>query len=150
VLLHPVQVEDAAAVRSLFQGLSERSTSLRFFTIRPGLDRVVGWATEVDDDRRLGVVAVAADSGQLIAQAGLERDSRQPDQAEFALVVADHYQDRGLSRILLDRLVETGPARRDQVDDAEVLAELATSPSPGAGLVAAPEQHGRKLAGGQP
>jgi RimJ/RimL family protein N-acetyltransferase len=106
VLLRQVRAEDATAVRCLFQGLSERSTWLRFFTVCPRLDRVVGWATEIDNHRRLGVVAVAADSGQLIAHAGLERDHRQPDRAEFALVVADPYQGRGLGGILLGRLVD--------------------------------------------
>ena len=162
--LRPVRVEDAAAISALFQGLSERSTWLRFFTLCPSLDRVVSWATEVDNDRRLGVVAVAANSGQLIAHAGLDRDHRQPDRAEFALVVADHYQGRGLGRILLDRLVAAAqrvgirwltaevlaenhrmlnllrqapyPVSR-RLSYGVVLAELATSPSPGTGLAPA-------------
>jgi RimJ/RimL family protein N-acetyltransferase len=164
VLLRPVRVEDAAAISALFQGLSERSTWLRFFTLCPRLDRVVGWATEVDNDHRLGVVAVAADTGQLIAHAGLERDHHQPDRAEFAVVVADRYQSRGLGGILLGRLVEAArrvgigwltaevlaenhrmlnllrrseyPVSR-RLSSGVVLAELATSPSPGAGLVPA-------------
>jgi RimJ/RimL family protein N-acetyltransferase len=106
VHLRPVRAEDAAAIRRLFQGLSETSTWLRFFTACPSLDRVVDWATKVDNDRRLGVVAIAADSGQLIAHAGLERDPRKPDRAEFAVAIADRYQGRGLGRLLLGRLVE--------------------------------------------
>jgi GNAT superfamily N-acetyltransferase len=106
VHLRPVRAGDAAAIRCLFQGLSETSTWLRFFTVRPSLDRVVGWATEVDDDRRLGLVAIAADSGQLIAHAGLERDLHQPDRAEFAVAVADHHQGRGLGRVLLGQLIQ--------------------------------------------
>jgi RimJ/RimL family protein N-acetyltransferase len=164
VLLRPVRVEDAAAISALFQGLSERSTWLRFFTLCPRLDRVVGWATDVDNDHRLGVVAVAADTGQLIAHAGLERDPSQPDRAEFAVVVADRYQGRGLGGILLGRLVEAAqrvgigwltaevlaenhrmlnllrharyPVSR-RLSYGVVLAELATSPSPGTGLVPA-------------
>jgi RimJ/RimL family protein N-acetyltransferase len=123
VLLRPVRVEDAAAIRALFQGLSERSTWLRFFTLCPRLDRVVGWATEVDNDRRLGVVALAADSGQLIAHAGLERDHHQPDRAEFALAIADRYQGRGLGRVLLGRLVEAAQPVGIGWLTAEVLAE---------------------------
>jgi GNAT superfamily N-acetyltransferase len=164
VLFRPVRVEDAAAVRCLFQGLSERSTWLRFFTVCPRLDIVAGWASEVDNDRRLGLVACAADTGQLIAHAGLERDRRQPDRAEFALVVADSYQGRGLGRVLLDRLVEAANCigigwltaevlaenhrmlnllRSSEypvslhLSDGVVLAELPTSPSLGTGLVPA-------------
>jgi RimJ/RimL family protein N-acetyltransferase len=164
VLLRPVRAEDAAAVRCLFHGLSERSTWLRFFTVCPSLDTVVAWASDVDNHRRLGLVALAADTGRLIAHAGLERDHRQPDRAEFALVVADRYQDRGLGRLLLGRLVEAAQRvgigwltaevlaenhrmlnllRRSEypvslrLSYGVVLAELPTSPSPGAGLVPA-------------
>ena len=164
VYLRPVRAEDAAAIRRLFQGLSETSTWLRFFTICPSLDRVVGWATKVDNDRRLGVVAIAADTGQLIAHAGLERDRRQPDRAEFALVVADRYQGRGLGRVLLGRLIEAAQRvgigwliaevlaenhrmlnllRSSEypvslrLSSGVVLAELPTQPAPGTGLVPA-------------
>jgi GNAT superfamily N-acetyltransferase len=106
VHLRSVRVEDAAAIRSLFQGLSETSRWLRFFTVCPRLDRVVDWATKVDNDRRLGLVAITADSGQVIAHAGVERDPDQPDRAEFALAIADRYQGRGLGGLLLGRLIE--------------------------------------------
>jgi RimJ/RimL family protein N-acetyltransferase len=109
------------------------------------------------------VVAIATDSGQLIAHAGLERDHHQPDRAEFALAIADHYQGRGLGRVLLGRLVEAAQtvgigwltaevlaenqrmlnllrhaeyAVSRRLGHGVVLAELATSPS-GAGLVPA-------------
>ena len=164
VLFRPAQAEDAAAVRCLFQGLSERSTWLRFFSLCPSLDRVVAWATEINNDRRLGLVALAADTGQLIAHAGLERDRRQPDRAEFALVVADRYQGRGLGRVLLGRLVEAAQRvgigwltaevlaenhrmlnllRSSEypvslrLSSGVVLAELPTQPAPGTGLVPA-------------
>jgi RimJ/RimL family protein N-acetyltransferase len=164
VHLRPVRAEDAAAIRRLFQGLSETSRWLRFFTVCPRLAKVVDWATKVDNDRRLGLVAIAADTGQLIAHAGLERDHHQPDRAEFALAIADPYQGRGLGGILLGRLVEAAkrvgiawltaevlaenhrmlnllrhaqyPVGR-RLSSGVVLAELATSPCQGAGLVPA-------------
>jgi acetyltransferase len=164
VHLRPVRAEDATAIRGLFQGLSETSTWLRFFTVCPRLDRVVGWATEVDNNRRLGVVAIAADTGQLVGHAGLERDPRLPDRAEFAMAVADRYQGRRLGRLLLGRLVEaagqagirwltgevlatnhrmlnllrhSGWVLRLRPSCRVVLVELPTSASPGAGMVPA-------------
>lgn len=164
VHLRPVRAEDAAAIRCLFQGLSQTSRRLRFFSACPSLDKVVGWATEVNGDRRLGLVAIAADTGQVIAHAGCERDHRQPDRAEFALAIADRYQGRGLGSILLGRLTEaahrvgiqwlTGEVLADNhrmlnllrrsgysvslhLSCGVVLVELPTSPSPGAGLVPA-------------
>jgi GNAT superfamily N-acetyltransferase len=162
--LRPVRAEDAAAVRCLFQGLSETSTWLRFFTVCPCLDSVVDWATQVDNDRRLGLVAIAADTGQLIAHAGLERDPRQPHRAEFAVAVADRHQGHGLGRLLLGRLVEaaehagigwltgevlannhrmlnllrhSGWVIRLRPSCGVVLVELPTSPSRGAGMAPA-------------
>ena len=95
VQLRPVRAGDAAAVCCLLQQLSPTSKRLRFFSACPDLHKAIGWATEVDGDR-LGLVAIAADTGQLIAHAGAERDLRHPDHAEFALVIADRYQGRGL------------------------------------------------------
>jgi RimJ/RimL family protein N-acetyltransferase len=164
VHLRPVRADDAAAICRLFQGLSETSRWRRFFSACPDLDKVVGWATEVDNDHRLGLVAIAADSGQVIAHAGLERDPRQPDRAEFALAIADRYQGRGLGSILLGQLAEaahragiqwlTGEVLADnhrmlnllrrsgcsvglRLSAGVVLVEVPTSPSPGAGLVPA-------------
>jgi RimJ/RimL family protein N-acetyltransferase len=164
VQIRPVRAEDAAAIGCLFQGLSETSTWLRFFTVCPSLDRVVDWATNLENDRRLGLVAIAADSGQLIAHAGVERDPRQPDRAEFAVVIADRYQGRGLGRILLGRLVEaarqtgigwltgevlannhrmlnllrhSGWVARLRLHRGVVLVELPTWSSPSAGMVPA-------------
>jgi hypothetical protein len=70
----------------------------RLDSLLPRLDRVVDWATKVDGDRRLGLVAIAADTGQLIAHAGLEHDPQRPDRAEFAVAVADRYQAAGWAR----------------------------------------------------
>jgi acetyltransferase len=125
---------------------------------------VVGWATEVDNNRRLGLVAIAADTGQLIAHAGLERDPGQPDRAEFAVVIADRYQARGLGGLLLGRLVEaarqagigwltgevlasnhrmlnllrhSGWAVRLRLRCGVVLVELSTWSSPNAGMAPA-------------
>jgi len=122
VHLRPVQADDAAAVRCLFQELSETSKRLRLSSVCPSLDKVVGWATEVDD-HRLGLVALAADTGQVIAHAGCERDHRQPDRAEFALAIADRYQGRGLGRILLGQLAEAAHRAGIQTLTGEVLAD---------------------------
>jgi GNAT superfamily N-acetyltransferase len=164
VQLRRVRAEDAAAIRSLFRGLSETSMWLRFFTVCPRLDRVVDWATDMDNNRRRGLVAIAADTGQVIAHAGLERDPGQPDRAEFALVIADRYQGRGLGGLLLGRLVEvarqagigwltgevlasnhrmlnllrhSGWAVRLRLRCGVVLVELPTWSSPNAGMVPA-------------
>src|SRR4030095_900898 len=67
VHLRRARAEHAATVGGRFQERSETSRWLRCFTVCPRLDRVIDWATKVDNDRRLGLVAITADSGQLIA-----------------------------------------------------------------------------------
>jgi RimJ/RimL family protein N-acetyltransferase len=122
VHVRPVRADDSAAVRCLFQGLSEASRQLRWFSAWPELDRAVGWATGVDDDRRCGLVAIG-DNGQVIAHAGFERDDQRPDRAEFAMVIADGYQGRGLGPILLARLAEAAGRVRVATLTGEVLGD---------------------------
>jgi acetate---CoA ligase (ADP-forming) len=123
VRVRPVRADDAAALRCLFHGLSETSKRLRFFSGCPNLDCVVGWATKVDHDRRDGLVAIAGGNGQLIAHAGWERDDAHPDRAEFAMVIADGYQGRGLGTILLGRLAEVADRAGVRTFVGEVLAD---------------------------
>lgn len=123
VRLRPVRADDAAAVGCLFQGLSETSRRLRWFSACPSLDCVIGWATRVDHDRRDGLVAIAGASGRLIAHAGFERDDQHPERAEFAMVIADDFQGRGLGPILLDRLAEAADRAGVATLVGEVLAD---------------------------
>ncbi|HZD01623.1 MAG TPA: GNAT family N-acetyltransferase [Actinomycetes bacterium] len=123
VRVRPVRADDAAAVGCLFQGLSETSKWLRLFSACFDLDRVVGWATEVDHNRRDGLVAIAGDNGKVIAHAGFQRDDRRPDRAEFAIVIADGYQGRGLGTILLGRLAEMADRAGVRTFIGEVLAD---------------------------
>ena len=88
VQLRRVRAEDAAAVRCLFPGaVGDLEVAADLHGLSPP-GRVVDWATKVEDDRRLGLVAITANTGQVIAHAGLERDPGQPDRAEFAVVIA--------------------------------------------------------------
>jgi RimJ/RimL family protein N-acetyltransferase len=119
----PVRADDAVAVRCLLQRLSDTSRWLRFFSGCPNLDFVVGWATDVDHDRRDGLVAIADGSGQVIAHAGFERDDRRPDRAEFAMVIADGYQGRGLGAILLGRLADMADRAGVRTFTGEVLGD---------------------------
>jgi acetyltransferase len=70
----------------------------------------------VDYDREMALVAeTRSSSGQreIIAVGRLSRDRDGRDGAEFALLVADAWQRRGVGRALLGRLVDV--ARRERV-----------------------------------
>jgi RimJ/RimL family protein N-acetyltransferase len=119
----PAKPSDAPAVQLLLQGLSDRSRWLRFFSAFPDLARAARWATEVDNDRRYGLVATVEREGRVVGHAGLERESDHPERAEVALEVADALQGKGLGTALLCQLTEAANQLGVQVLDAEVLAE---------------------------
>jgi RimJ/RimL family protein N-acetyltransferase len=123
VRVRPAKPSDAPAVGLLLMGLSDRSRWLRFFSAFPNLAQAVRWATEVDNDRRYGLVATVGGHGQMVGHAGLERQSDRPERAEVALEVADAMQGRGLGTALLRQLTEAANELGIRVLDAEVLAE---------------------------
>jgi Acetyltransferase (GNAT) domain len=94
----PAKPADAPAVRLLLRGLSDRSRWLRFFSACPDLAKAARWATEVDNDRRFGLVATVERDGRVVGHAGLERESDRPERAEVALEVADAMQGKGWAR----------------------------------------------------
>jgi RimJ/RimL family protein N-acetyltransferase len=123
VHVSPAKPADASAVRLLLNGLSDRSRWLRFFSAFPNLAKAAQWATEVDNDRRYGLVATTERDGRMVGHAGLERTSERPERAEVALEIADAMQGKGLGTALLCRLAEAANELGIQVLDAEVLPE---------------------------
>jgi RimJ/RimL family protein N-acetyltransferase len=119
----PAKPADGPAVRLLLRGLSDRSRWLRFFSACPDLAKAARWATEVDNDRRYGLVATVERDGRVVGHAGLERESDHPERAEVALEVADAMQGKGLGTALLCELAEAANQLGIQVLDAEVLVE---------------------------
>jgi acetyl coenzyme A synthetase (ADP forming)-like protein len=107
----------------LLKGLSDQSRWLRFFSGYPNLGKAVQWATEVDYDRRYGLVAVSGADGRVVGHAGFERQPDHPDRAEVAMEIVDAMQGKGLGTILLGQLAEAANQVGVQVLDAEVLPE---------------------------
>jgi len=97
VRVRPAGPEDARAVERLLSGLSDRSRWLRYFSGAPNIDKAVQWATELDDDRRYGLVATSGD-GRVIGHIGFEREPDRPERAEVAMEVADACRTRGWAR----------------------------------------------------
>jgi acetyl coenzyme A synthetase (ADP forming)-like protein len=123
VHVRPVRLTDASAVEQLLKGLSDRSRWLRFFSGFPNLPKAVEWATEVDFDRRYGLVATTGAEGQVVGHAGFERQPDHPERAEVAMEIADALQGKGLGTILLGQLTEAANEVGVEVLDAEVLPE---------------------------
>ena len=124
VRVRPAGPHDAQAVeRLLLSGLSDRSRWLRYFSGAPNIDKAVQWATEVDDDRRYGLVATSGGDGRVIGHIGFELEPDRPERAEVAMEVADAMQDKGLGTILLGQITEAARELGVQVLGAEVLPQ---------------------------
>jgi acetyltransferase len=128
--IRPIRPDDEPLLIAFHRALSEESVRLRY--LHPfKLDERTAHARLirtcfVDYDREMALVAeTRAPSGErAIAAVGrLSRDRDGRNGAEFALLVADAWQRRGVGRALLKRLVEV--ARREGL--ARVYADILLS-----------------------
>lgn len=100
--LRPMRPEDAELEHRFVESLSESSRYQRFMQNLPRLTpHMLARFTQLDYDRELALVALHG--GEFIA-VGRFVPNADGETAEFALVVADAWQGKGLGRALLERL----------------------------------------------
>src|SRR6266571_6005322 len=121
VHVRPARHEDAPEFQRLFEGLSEESRYLRFFSGAVDLPLVVHWAADVDYQQRDGLVALTGADGRIVAHVGWERERDRPERAEITLVIDDGFQGRGLGTIMLGQLAESARVQGVELFIAEVL-----------------------------
>ena len=125
VTLRPIRPEDAEMEKAFVRGLSAQSRYFRFLdTLRELTPAMLVRFTQIDYDREMAFVAtVARDGGE--AEIGVCRYVANPDGAscEFAVVIADDWQRKGLGRRMLALLVDTARARGLRSMIGHVLAE---------------------------
>ena len=80
--------------------------------------------TQIDYDREMAFVALARQNGKDI-EAGVTRYAINPDKisCEFALVIADEWQGRGLGGLLMRSLMESARSKGCTTIIGEVLAD---------------------------
>ena len=106
--VRPMRPEDAAREKRFFDQLSERSRYQRFMQYIPQLsERMLSRFTQLDYDRELALVALWQDEFVAVGRYAPNQDGRS---AEFALVVADDWQGKGLGHALLERLCDAARA----------------------------------------
>ena len=111
--VRPIMPEDAERERAFVHRLSDESRYFRFFyQIHELTPAMLARFTQVDYDRELALVALAqaAEKESII---GVARYIANPDQesAEFAIVVADEWQGRGVARPLMECLIAAAKRR---------------------------------------
>jgi acetyltransferase len=113
VTLRPIRPEDADMEQAFVKGLSDESRHFRFMnTVRELTPAMLVRFTQIDYDREMAFVAVI-DEGGREREIGVTRYVTNPDgqTCEFALVVADAWQGRGLGRRMLESLIRVARER---------------------------------------
>jgi RimJ/RimL family protein N-acetyltransferase len=124
VPVREVRAEDAAALRRLVSRSSERSIELRFFgPVRELSEERARRFAEVDGKDRFALVALdPEDEGEIVAVVRYEREG-DTNGAEYAALVEDRFQGRGLGIGLTRRLIEAARERGVERLHALVLRE---------------------------
>ena len=123
VALRLIRPDDKAALARAFDRLSPDSRYRRFLSAKNRLtDEELRYLTEVDGWTHLCIVAIDLATGEGIASARFIRYSAEPDVAEAVVTVADDWTEKGLGRLLLDRLVAAAAERGIRAFRVEVLA----------------------------
>ena len=116
VTLRPIRPEDEPMEHELITTLSEKTMRARFFQVIMGInhDTLVRFCN-IDYDREMAIVAELKE-GDKKKFAGIARLVMEPDtrNAEFAIVVHDEYQGKGLGYKLMDVLI--GIAQDKELD----------------------------------
>jgi acetyltransferase len=124
LLLRPVKPEDGQAHVAFFNALDPEDVRYRMFIrIRELQPSQLARFTQIDYDREMAFVAVREEAGREI-EIGVARYVTNPDAqtCEFALVVADAWQCKGLGRRMLERLIEVARWRGLRTMEGHILA----------------------------
>ena len=125
VALRPIRPEDASIERTFVQNLSAQSRQFRFMNaLRELTPAMLARFTQIDYDREMAFIATIDDQGAERA-IGVVRYVTNPDgeSCEFALVIADEWQRRGLGRRMMTLLIDVARARGLREMIGHVLAE---------------------------
>jgi acetyltransferase len=124
VTIRPIRPEDAELEKIFVKDLSPETKYFRFMnTLRELNDATVARLTQIDYDREMAFIATIVKDGEEV-ELGVARYAVNPDgeTCEFAIVVADLWQHRGVARKLMGVLIETARDRGLKYMNGEFLA----------------------------
>ena len=108
LILRPIEPGDKARLSVALGRLSAETIRRRFFAAKPRFSSgELRYLTEIDGDNHIALVALlASDPERIVAVARCIRLPDAPETAEFAIVVGDALQGRGLGRLLAGELAD--------------------------------------------
>jgi acetyltransferase len=114
--VRPVRPEDAELERNFVASLSEQTRYFRFFyRLHQLTPAMLARFTQVDYDRELALLALARDpaspTGEKIVGISRYIANYDGESAEFAVVVTDAWQNRGIGRMLMERIIACAKQR---------------------------------------
>jgi acetyltransferase len=124
IAIRPIRPEDAELVQRFVHDLSEESKYFRFMNSMQELtETMLVRFTQIDYSREMALIAVAEEQGREV-ELGVARYATNPDgdTCEFALVIADNMQGKGLGQKLMVALMEAARDMGLSVIEGEVLS----------------------------
>jgi acetyltransferase len=124
IVIRPIRPEDAEMEQDFVRNLSKESRYMRFMqALRELTPDMLVRLTQIDYDREIAFLALTKVEGREV-EMGVARYAINPDKisCEFALVIGDNFQNKGLGNVLMQTLIDTARAKGLRYIDGEVLA----------------------------
>lgn len=124
IVIRPIRPEDAKLQQSFIRQLSEKSRYFRFMgALQELTPEMLQRTTQIDYDREMALVAITQSNTQDtiigITQYITNLDSLS---CEFALVIADPWQNKGLGSHLMTCLIETAKVKGLKTMEGSIMA----------------------------
>jgi acetyltransferase len=121
--IRPIRPEDAEMEQHFVRGLSEQTKYFRFMqAIKELTPEMLVRFTQIDYDREMALIGVVEQDGREV-QVGVARYMARPggNACEFAIVVSDHWRNRGIGARLMRSLMQNARTRGIRAMEGEVL-----------------------------
>jgi acetyltransferase len=123
--VRPIRPEDAQIEQAFVRGLSDESRYFRFMqAVHELTQEMLVRFTQIDYDREMALIAVVETDAGKELQVAVARYTAYPDRrsCEFAIVVADDWQGRGIGTHLMHSLMQVAKSRGIDLMEGEIIA----------------------------
>jgi len=123
--IRPIRPEDAQIEQAFVRSLSDESRYFRFMqAVHELTPEMLVRFTQIDYDREMALIAVVEPEPGVETQVAVARYTANPDRrsCEFAVVVADEWQGRGIGTHLMHSLMRVAKSRGITLMEGEIIA----------------------------